>query len=366
MRILVVEDDECVAKTLENLLGNQRYLVDVANDGLIGWELAEAFSYDLILLDVMLPKLDGIKLCQRLRSHNYQTPVLLLTAQNSSSHKVIGLDAGADDYVVKPFDVTELLARIRVLLRRRNAPIQSVFEWEYLRLDFGSCEAIYKGELLNLTPKEYRLLELFVKNSNIVFSRSKILDHLWSVEEAPKEDTVTAHIKGLRQKLSNAGAPGDFIETVYGLGYRLKEIDFSQKDTVYVPDFAPSIEKKQQTKNALTDVWEKLKYQSQERLQILQEATCVMMEYGMLNAEQKKAARRAAHKLAGSLGIFGFDEGSRLACSLEQLLQPEANLNESLINNFCDLVTRLSLELKKPAFSQFDKLVLDLVLDDAV
>ncbi|PMB25480.1 transcriptional regulator, partial [Fischerella thermalis CCMEE 5319] len=201
MRLLLVEDDECIANTLENILGNQHYVVDVANDGELGWELVEAFNYDLILLDVMLPKLDGIQLCQRLRSHNYQAPILLLTAQNSSTHKVMGLDAGADDYLVKPFDMSELLARIRVLLRRRNSTLQTVLEWENLRLDPGKCEVVYNNHLLNLTPKEYRLLELFLRNGHQVFSRSDILEHLWSTEEAPQEDTVTAHIKGLRQKL---------------------------------------------------------------------------------------------------------------------------------------------------------------------
>ncbi len=162
MRILIVEDDECIAKTLLSVLGNQHYTVDVASDGNSGWELIETFSYDLILLDVMLPKLDGLKICQRLRSKNYQTPILLLTAKNSNTDKVEGLEAGADDYVVKPFEFSELLARIRVLLRRRNLPIQTVLRWENLCLYPDSCEVTYNDNLLTLTPKEYRLLELFL------------------------------------------------------------------------------------------------------------------------------------------------------------------------------------------------------------
>lgn len=128
MRILLVEDDECIYKPIEKVLDSQHYVVDVATDGQIAWELVTTFHYDLILLDVVLPKLDGIGLCQRLRTHDYQTPILLLTGQNSSTDKVMGLDAGADDYVVKPFEFPELLARIRVLLRRNSSPILPVLE----------------------------------------------------------------------------------------------------------------------------------------------------------------------------------------------------------------------------------------------
>ncbi|MGH2415644.1 MAG: response regulator transcription factor, partial [Microcystaceae cyanobacterium] len=222
MRILLVEDDECIAQTLEQVLGEQHYVVDIAPDGQVGWDLWEAFTYDLILLDVILPKLDGIEFCQRLRSRGDQTPILLLTAQSSSTNKVMGLDAGADDYVVKPFEFQELLARIRVLLRRRKSLTASVLEWANLRFDPSTCEVTYSSQVLHLTPKEYRLLELFLRNHHQVLTRSAILENLWSVEEAPNEDTVTAHIKSLRQKLKQAGAPANFIETVYGLGYRLK------------------------------------------------------------------------------------------------------------------------------------------------
>ncbi|NJL79749.1 MAG: response regulator transcription factor [Richelia sp. SM2_1_7] len=275
MRILIVEDDECIAKALENILSNQHYMVDIADSGLLGWEFVETFTYDLILLDVILPEIDGIKFCQKLRQHNYQMPVLLLTAQNSSNDKVLGLDAGADDYVVKPFEITELLARIRVLLRRKNTPIQTVLQWENLCLNPGSTEVTYNGHLLNLTPKEYRLLELFLRNRNIVFNRSDILDHLWSMDEAPKEETVTAHIKGLRQKMTRAGAPNDLIETVYGLGYRLKDaandkVKFSREKHQNKPNKLSN--KQQQTKEALTKLWEKLKVQSIEGVEILEQA----------------------------------------------------------------------------------------------
>jgi DNA-binding response OmpR family regulator len=184
----------------------------------------QAFSYELILLDVTLPKLNGIQLCQRLRKAGIQTPVLMLTARDSSSDKVLGLDAGADDYVVKPFDLAELTARIRALLRRGTALLPTVLEWGDLRLNPSNYEVSYGENLLHLTPKEYQLLELFIRKNKMVLSRSLMLDHLWSFEDPPGEETVKVHIKDLRKKLRIAGAPPDFIETVYGVGYRLKNL----------------------------------------------------------------------------------------------------------------------------------------------
>jgi two-component system, OmpR family, response regulator len=222
MKILLVEDDDRIARALAEALTDQHYAVDVAADGLEGWDWVEAFSYNLILLDVMLPGLDGIGFCQRLRQKGYTIPVLMLTARDTSTDKVLGLDAGADDYVVKPFDLKELLARIRALLRRGGSPLPPLLAWENLRLDPASCEVTYGDRLLSLTPKEYSLLEFFLRSSGRVLSRSIILDHLWSSGEPPGEETVKVHLRSLRQKLKVAGAADDFIETVYGLGYRLK------------------------------------------------------------------------------------------------------------------------------------------------
>jgi DNA-binding response OmpR family regulator/HPt (histidine-containing phosphotransfer) domain-containing protein len=357
MKILLVEDDECIVKTLENILENQHYVVDIANDGLLAWDLIETFNYDLILLDIVLPKLDGIKLCQKIRSHSYQTPVLLLTAQNSNNHKVIGLDAGADDYVVKPFDIKELLARIRVLLRRRNSPILSVMEWGNLRLEPATCEVAYGGLSLNLTPKEYRLLELFLLNKQMVFSRSEILDRLWSVEEAPKEDTVTAHIKGLRQKLMQAGAPTDFIETVYGLGYRLK-----------APVSQVKVQKNKktlQTKEALTVIWERLKVHSCDRITILQQVSRAFLS-NQLSEELRKKGYHAAHKLGGSLGLFGFAKGSHLAKEIEEILLDQITFDQMQALRLSYLVELLFEEIQQPAFRELDKLLCRYVVDDTV
>ncbi len=222
MKLLLVEDDERIAEALAEDLSDQNYLVDVVGNGEAGWELVEAFTYDLLLLDVVLPKLGGVSLCQRLRSCGYSMPILLLTARDTKEEKAMGLDAGADDYVVKPFDLVELAARIRALLRRGSSIKPPILTWGALSLDPATCEVTYAGQPLYPTPKEYRLLELFLRHGCRVFSRSAILDQLWSFESPPDEGTVKAHIKGLRQKLKLVGAAVDFIETIYGLGYRLK------------------------------------------------------------------------------------------------------------------------------------------------
>lgn len=223
MRILLVEDDERLSDVIAEDLTDHYYVIDVASDGQIGWELADTYTYDLILLDVMLPKIDGITLCQRLRSQSCCVPILMLTARDTINDKVIGLDAGADDYLVKPFDLQELSARVRALLRRGSSTLPPVLEWEDLTLDPSTCEVFYKQRPLPLSPKEYSLLEFFLRNRRRVFSRAQILEHLWSFERLPEEATVKAHIRSLRQKLESVGAPGDLIETVYGLGYRLKQ-----------------------------------------------------------------------------------------------------------------------------------------------
>ena len=220
MKLLLVDNDR-IAEDVASDLAEQNYLVEVATDGQTGWDLVEAFTYDLLLLDVTLPKISGIKLCHQLRRCGYSMPILLLDAQEDIESKVKGLDAGADDYLVKPFSLQELAARIRALLRRVSAHKSPLLEWGDLCLDPAACEVTYAGQPVYPTPKEYSLLELFLRHRRRVFSRSAILEQLWSFESPPEEETVKAHIKGVRQKLKSVGAPADLIETVYGLGYRL-------------------------------------------------------------------------------------------------------------------------------------------------
>jgi DNA-binding response OmpR family regulator len=224
MRILFVEDDLRLAETLAEALTDQRYVVDIVTDGEAAWNQAKLLDYDLMVLDVMLPELDGVTLCQRLRAHGYTMPVLFLTACDTIAEKITGLDAGADDYLVKPVDLQELFARIRALLRRGNCCVRPILEWGSIRLDPSTYEVYCGDKLLHLTPKEYGLLELLMRNGRRVLSRSVIMEHVWSLEAPPEEYTIKVHIRSLRQKLRTAGAREDLIETVHGMGYRLKQL----------------------------------------------------------------------------------------------------------------------------------------------
>lgn len=225
MRVLLVEDNLSLAEALAVALIDQSYVVDVVNDGEAAWQQINVLGYDLIVLDMMLPKMNGLSLCQKLRSHGYGMPILILTACDTTIDKVTVLDAGADDYIVKPVPLPELLARIRALLRRGNSVSPPVLTWGKLNLDPSTFEVTYENQFLHLTPKEYSLLELLLRNGRRVLSRNVIIEQLWSLENPPQEDTVKAYIKSLRQKFKAVGAPIDLIETVHSVGYRLKQLE---------------------------------------------------------------------------------------------------------------------------------------------
>lgn len=330
MKILVVEDDEFLAHALTTVLTNHNYAVEVATNGKAGWDLIQAFDYDLILLDVVLPKLDGISLCRQIRSKSLQMLILLLTASDRTQDKAIGLDAGADDYLVKPFESEELVARVRALLRRGGTASQPMLEWGDLRLDPSSYEVTYGTQLLLLTPKEYALLELFLRNSRRVFSCGMILEHLWSYEETPQEEAVRTHIKGLRQKLKAAGAASDSIETVYGIGYRLKpqalkqrkQEDKKDKENSSTTVSTPS---KEQTLKAVAGIWQRFQGRVNEQVTLLEQAAEALTG-NILSQQLQASAEKEAHTLAGSLGTFGFPEGSRLARQIENRLKENKKL----------------------------------------
>lgn len=222
MRILIVEDDDRIAIPLAEDLRHQKYVVEIAADGIEGWNYIQSADYDLILLDLMLPKLDGISLCKRLRASGYNRFVLMLTAKDTTSDKIIGLDAGADDYLVKPFELEELEARMRALLRRPPELRQPVLSQGQVTLDPACHKAFYAGKPLDLTPKEYLLLEHFLRNPGRAFTRAMLLDKLWELDQASGENTIKTHITNIRGKLKAAGCREKLIETVYGVGYRLR------------------------------------------------------------------------------------------------------------------------------------------------
>lgn len=339
MKILVVEDDLLVADALKITLSDQKYTVEVAHDGQAGLDFVEAFDYDLLLLDSMLPKLDGVSLCRHVRSRGYMMPILLLTSLDSKHDRAMGLDAGADDYVVKPFDPEELSARIRALLRRGNDRVSPILKWEHLTLDPRSYEVTYQQQLLSLTPKEYSLLELFLRYSRRLFSCGAILEHLWTYEDAPSEEAVRTHIKGLRHKLKAAGAPTDFVETVYGIGYRLKSLDnFPLIPPISIDpqvDLLPPVAAISSTISPtesiadplqfLAAIWNRHYPQMLDRI-INIEHVIIAAQDQSLTTEIRDQARHCAHNLAGSLGTFGLPLGSKVAKQLELLLAEHTDL----------------------------------------
>ena len=322
MRILLVEDDETLIEVLPKLLAKYNYAIDTVTDGEQGWIYGSTYSYDLIILDWSLPKLDGISLCKRLRAHGYDTPILLLTARSTSQDKIRGLDAGADDYVCKPVDAEELAARIRALLRRLNCDFLSVLSWGELQLDAGNGEVTYQGRLLSLTAKEYRLLELFLRHNQEILTIEDIIENLWSSAEYPAEATVRSHLRRLRQKLQLAGLPEDPIETIRGRGYCLKCPP--QNNQIEKPK-----ERREQHITALTNAWFKYRSKSHQQLITLDLAIAALKQ-GTITTSDRLSAIVTAHSLAGNLGLFGFDSGSSLARQLEQLLQGEQTPHQLL------------------------------------
>ncbi|BFM38578.1 response regulator [Synechocystis sp. LKSZ1] len=318
MRILLIEDDDVLTRILLNSLKAQHYVVDSVADGQLGWEYSQSASYDLLLMDVGLPRLDGISLCRQLRDKGSTTPILLMTAKHDSTERVRGLDAGADDYLNKPFELAELHARLRALLRRGEVAPLSLITLGDLSLDPSLGQATYQGLVLKLTPKEYSLLELFMRNPLRLFSRAKLVEHLWSLDDPPLEDSVKAHVKGLRQKLKKVGIT-DAIENVYGMGYRFQwqapRAPSSSPDPF--PSLAPTLEQ------GLDELWQQSQGLMAERLAALERAVDVSIQ-SKLTPDIQRQAQQAAHKLAGVLGMFGREAGTELAQQLEQLLAQDS------------------------------------------
>lgn len=349
MKILLVEDDPAIAAVLSEILIAHCYVVDLAIDGQIGLEFATSWDYELILLDLLIPKLDGIHLCRQLRNQGYQKPILLLTAKDSTADVVQGLDAGADDYVTKPYDLSELLARIRALLRRGENLSPSVLTWGELCVDPVSAHVTYAGEALALTPKEYSLLGLFLRNPQRIFSRSEILDRLWSIDASPSEGAVTNLIKDLRQKLKMVGMTTDWLETVYGLGYRLRATP-----ATHAPLKGKALREKQKNlENGMASVNRVLKrYENTfaARVDVLEQVAQALRS-GTLEADLRYTASHEAHKLAGTLGSFGYEAGSRLARAIEHLLSDHQSIGHAEAIQFSELVTALQQEIAKPPTS---------------
>jgi two-component system copper resistance phosphate regulon response regulator CusR len=220
MHILLIEDDEAIREVIQRGLQEERYEVDVAADGATGLRMALAEKHALILLDIMLPGVDGWQICEELRRRRITTPILMLTARDAVRDRVRGLDTGADDYLTKPFDFTELLARLRALLRRENAYKGRVLQIAHLEIDMGARQVMCAGEEVTLTPREYALLEALARHEGHVVSREVIRYQVWNNDEC-SSNTVDVHIGILRKKI-DANHPVKLIHTIHGLGYMLK------------------------------------------------------------------------------------------------------------------------------------------------
>ncbi len=221
MRILLVEDDSGVAGFIVKGLTEERYAVDLSTDGEEGYVRASAIAYDLIILDVMLPHLDGLSICRRLRSQGQSVPIILLTAKDAIEDRVTGLDMGADDYLTKPFAFPELLARIRSLLRRGSGQTATRLKVGDLEMDPVTHQAWRAGQEQTLTNKEYAILEYLMRNENRVLTRSAIIEHVWDIQYDNLTNIVDVHIRSLRAKIDREFAT-TLIHTVRGVGYVLK------------------------------------------------------------------------------------------------------------------------------------------------
>jgi two-component system response regulator MprA len=220
-RILIIEDEDKILQFLQRGLTYEGYRVVTAADGPAGLALARSEVPDLVILDWMLPGLDGLEVCRRLRAAG-PTPILMLTARESVSDRVLGLDAGADDYLVKPFEFDELVARVRALLRRARPEAADLLTFADLRLDTGTHQA-YRGERpIELTAKEYELLDLFLRHPRQVLTREVIFDRVWGYDFGGESNIIEVYVRYLRQKTEAAGEPR-LLHTVRGVGYVLRE-----------------------------------------------------------------------------------------------------------------------------------------------
>jgi DNA-binding response OmpR family regulator len=222
MRMLLVEDEKKVSDLVARALRAERYAVDVAADGQSGWEMAEACDYDLIILDLMLPNLSGEEVLRRIRRKNQHVPILILTARDATEEKVANFEAGADDYLTKPFAFAELVMRVKALLRRGPVARSSVLRVADLEVDRFTQQVKRGGRKIELTPKEYALLEYLAANPGRVFSRTMIIEHVWDQSFEGLTNIVDVYVRHLRSKVDDP-FPAKLIRTVRGVGYGIIE-----------------------------------------------------------------------------------------------------------------------------------------------
>ncbi|NEP56827.1 MAG: response regulator [Symploca sp. SIO2G7] len=353
MRILLIEDDQELSIILADVLVQQNYIIDLAKDSQEALYFLETFPYDLLLLDIALPGVDGITFCRQLRSRGFKILILLLTERDVITDQAKGLNAGADEYLIKPFDLQELLAQIYALLRQVSAPLLSTLEWGDLSLVASNNQVTYRGQSLELTPTEYHLLELFLHNPHRVFSYDDLIQQLWFFDTPPSDSTIRSHIRGLRKKLKAVGAEADLIETVHGVGYRLKSGE--QRKTSKKGDkgdtpssqFLPNRE--QQTLAALRRSWEHFKDSIFADIAFLEHIATNLEQ--LTTAFPRSQAIYTAHNLVGLLGSLRLAEASKICRKIENLLLTQTTLNPKQSLRFKELLSTLSQVLEQQSFT---------------
>ena len=222
MKILIVEDEHLIATAIKKGLEQEHYIVDIAYDGEKGFDLASSGDYDLILLDLMLPKMDGIEVCRQLRQQQIHVPILMLTAKSQIEDKIKGLNNGADDYLTKPFAFEELLARIRALTRRPQKSSSEIITIADLSINLSTYEVTRQGKPIVLSGKEYSLLECLMRHANKILNKDQLIQHVWSYESDILPNTVEVYIRNLRQKIDQPFKT-KLIKTIRGFGYKISD-----------------------------------------------------------------------------------------------------------------------------------------------
>ena len=302
MKILLVEDDQRLGKLIKDYLMPESEQIDLINNGAEIKNKLATSDYDILILDVMLPKKNGIDICRELRAENIDIAILFITALNNQNDKIKAFESGADDYLTKPFDFQELLLRVKALLRRdKKEELISSLQWDDLVMIPMEKKVYFLNEELTLTPTEFKILQIFLQHPHQVFTTDNIIDKLWDLDNIPTNNTLRSHIKSLRRKFEKVGLGKDFIETVYGMGYKLRESKQKPSISPSTSEEKQSLEQEQQIseqqqelKALIDEIWQEhcdSIYQDCQKL-----TAYINQKYISVKTDE---AIRIAHNLAG-------------------------------------------------------------------
>jgi len=348
MKIILVEDDERLGKLIKEYLIHESEVFDIVKTGVNIAQQLEEKKYDILILDVMLPDRNGIDICRELRKNNVNISILFITALNNQIDKIKAFESGADDYLTKPFDFQELLVRIKALVRRENNIESPKLIWQNLIMMPEEKKVVYENKYLHLTPTEFKILQIFLETPNKVFNTENIIDKLWDIDTIPTNNTLRSHIKSLRKKLEQVGLDKEFIETVYGMGYRLKTPSITNQ---------PTLENNSQTENKIiSHKEEKLTLFMEEIWLDNQESVSndcqTLLDYiqGKKDDISIDDIIRIPHNFVGFLGSIGFSYAGEIARNIEAFLKENKNnLKEEKVQL---KITNLIYDLQKSLFPE--------------